>query len=106
MNPHYDKEEELRRREQELRQRELALRLQELEAEIQPPVVPTVKHQPPEGKMQRWSRRIVKVAKFLGMVVIGLVVIRIATWLSAIVFGAALLWLVYKIFFEEDQTQP
>jgi hypothetical protein len=63
-------DEALRRREKELEERELALRMRELEAEInQPPLSQTVKHQPPETKLQRWKKQLIRVGTFLGVVV-------------------------------------
>jgi|SRR6476469_1102950 len=110
MNPHDDnREAEMRRREQELKDREHALRLRELETEInqkyQPPLYETVKHQPSQTSLQQWSKQLVNVAKFMGIVVAVIVTIRIATWLTGVVIVAGVAWVAYKLFFEGDRAR-
>jgi sugar phosphate isomerase/epimerase len=104
--------DELRRREQALQARERALRLRELEAEIyaqntppEPPIVPTRRHQEPERAMQRQFRKVLEVAKFLGIVVAVVIAIRIATWLATAVMIGAVAWIAYKLFFEGDHRR-
>ena len=122
MNSFNHKEEELRRREKELEERERAIRLQELEAEINqvptaemsqsqqaggadPPLYETRKHQEPEGKLKQWQRKLINIGKFLGIVVVVVVTIRIAMWLAMAVMVGLIGWLGYKLFLEEDRSE-
>jgi len=122
MNSFNHKEEELRRREKELEERERAIRLQELEAEINqvptaemnqsqksggadPPLYETRKHQEPEGKLQRWQRKLVKIGTFLGIMVVVGATIWIAKWLAMAVMAGLIGWLGYKLFLEEDRSE-
>lgn len=97
---------ELQRKEQELKKREQALRLRELEAEInQPPLHRTVKQDQPEGKLQRWSRKMLLVGKFLAFVVTAYVVVRISTIIAGILIVSVIGFIGYKIFLEGDRTK-
>ena len=104
MDPHQKaKEEELRRREAELKTRELQIRMRELEAELEEtPVQPTYKHEEPQKptKKQTWYKRIPNIAKFLLMVLLVIVVMRIASWLFAAVLVLGLAFVGYKLFLE------
>ncbi|MEL6383380.1 MAG: hypothetical protein AAFQ89_13190 [Cyanobacteria bacterium J06626_18] len=107
MDPHQQaKEEELRRREAELKTRELQIRMRELEAELDKTSVhPTYKHEePPQKKKRTWYERIPNIAKFLMMVVLVIVAIRVASWLftAALVLGLA--FVGYKLFLEGDRN--
>jgi hypothetical protein len=105
MNPQNSREEELRRREQELKERELALRLKELESELHPPEPPlhqTTKHTPAETTVQRWQRKLVKVATFLGIVIAVIVAIRVASVLATAVIVGGIAFVAYKVFFEGE----
>lgn len=109
---HSAKEEELRRREEALKERELQLRLQELEAEqirLQelktdlnpPPVTPTRPHDPAQPPQKRpWYQRLPNAVKFVALVLVVLVAIRIAAWLASVVLVLAASWVGYKLFLE------
>ncbi len=108
MNSPNSREEEIRRREKELQEREYALRLRELETEIyqqakpgEPPILPTVKHQPTESAMQQRLRQVINVVKFLGIVVAVVVAVRIASALAYAVIIGAIAWIGYKVFLEK-----
>ena len=108
MNSHDDTEQALQREQQ-------ALRLQELEAEInqtEPPFYKTTKDKPPESQLQRWGRQIIKFAKFLGFVIVGIVLVQaaviIGTWLTYLLMAGlvgGIAWIVYIIFFKEDSPK-
>lgn len=105
-------DDELRRREQELQAREHALRLRELEAElyaqnqsIEPPVSPTVKHQPAEGRLNQQLRQALEVGKFLGIVIAVVVAAKIAAWLATVVLVGGVAFIAYKLFFGGDHRR-
>lgn len=101
MNSQYNPEEDLRRREKELQAREQALRLRELEADVNLPVLmPTHKHQEPEGKVQRWKRNAIVAAKFFGVVVAVFVAIQVASVLAGVALVGVVAWVIYKAYFE------
>lgn len=98
MNPHSDDNTDLQRREQEIRDREISLRMRELEIELhKTPVHQTVKHNPPESFFQRWKRKVVQVATFVGIVLAVVVTLKIAAWLTTVVIIGAIAWVVYQI---------
>lgn len=108
MNSQSPKNDDLRKREQELQERERALRLRELEAEImQPPVMPTVKHNPPESNLQQRMRNLIKTAKFVGLIAVAgilfVVVFRIGTFLASALIVGVIAWVAYKLFLERDR---
>ena len=106
MNSPDDKEQQLRRREQELMDREREIRLRELESEInQPPLHQTVKHQEKESPLKQRYGKLVKVGKFVAIVVAVVVSIKIATWLASVILVGAVAWVAYKIFFEGDRSK-
>jgi hypothetical protein len=106
MNSPNDKEHELKRFEQEIRKREQALRLRELEAEINPPpLYQTVKHEQPEGKLQEWGKKFVKLGKFLGMVLVVVVTMQIGIKLAYVLVIGVISWVAYQIFFHEDRSK-
>ena len=110
MNSQNDKDKELQRREEDLLKREQEIRLRELEAELhQPPLYKTVKHQPPENSVDRWSRKAIKVAQFVGIVVAVVVTIRVATmvafWLGSVLLVGAIAWVAYKMFLDSDRPE-
>ncbi|MGA7936490.1 MAG: hypothetical protein WCA35_23250 [Kovacikia sp.] len=111
MDSQNSKDEELRRRERELQAREQALRLRELETEIyqqsfpdQTPISPTIKHQEPENAIRQHFRQAIKVAKFLGIVIVMVVAVRIATWLATAILVGGIAWIAYKLFFESNSS--
>lgn len=106
MNSPDDKEQQLRRREQELKDREHEIRLRELDAEInQPPLHQTVKHQTKESPLKRRYGTLVKVGKFIAIIVALVVGIKIATWLASVILVGAVAWVAYKLFFEGDRSK-
>lgn len=106
MNSQDDKENKLRRRERELQAREQAIRLRELEAEInQPPLLQTVKHREPNSSLTPWYGKLVKVGKFLAVVVAVVIAIRVATSLATVIMVGAVAWVAYKIFLESDRSK-
>lgn len=103
-----EKERELERRERELREREQAIRLKELEEELNktddPPYYETQKHEPQEGKLKRWSKKLAKIGKFLGIVVAVIVSVKVAAWLTSVIIIGAIAWVGYKLFLEDDRA--
>ncbi|HEY9709530.1 MAG TPA: hypothetical protein V6D48_15100 [Oculatellaceae cyanobacterium] len=106
MNSPDNKEQQLRRREQELKDREREIRLRELETEInQPPLHQTVKHQDKESSLKQRYGTLVKVGKFVAIVVAVVVSIKIATWLASVILVGAVAWVAYKLFLEGDRSK-
>ncbi|MBE9039672.1 hypothetical protein IQ235_02535 [Oscillatoriales cyanobacterium LEGE 11467] len=103
-----DRERELEQKERELHERERAIRLKELEDELNkpsdPPYYETQKHEKPEGKLKRWSKKLTEIAKFCGIVIAVIVSIRIATWLTTLVIVGGVAWVGYKLFVEGDRS--
>jgi hypothetical protein len=98
-----NEDRELQRREHDLIQRERELRLRELEAEInQPPLYQTVKHEQPEGKLQRWGRKLVMFGKFLAFVVAAVLVVRVSAAIATIMIIGVIGFIGYKLFLEGD----
>lgn len=108
-NPKPSKEEALRQRERDLQARETAIRLRELEAEIEPPVLRTTKHDQPESTVQQTTRKLLKMAKFVGLVavagVVFVVVWRVATFLLTFLVVGIVAWVIYKVFLQPDRPQ-
>lgn len=109
MNPQNNREEELQRRERELQQRETAIRLRELEAEIEPPILPTVKHNRTTNAPTQPTRNLLKTAKFIGMVagagVLFVIVFRVGLFLANFVIVGIVAWVIYKLFFDRDRPK-
>lgn len=102
-----ERESFLAEQERRLQKRECALKLQKTKTELkQHQVYPTAKHDRPETVLQHWGQWIVAVSKFVGIVVVMLVLARLATWLAGMVLLAGIIWVVYKIFFEDDLPKP
>jgi hypothetical protein len=105
MDDRIKKQKELERRERELEKREQALRLREMERELydrDPPMYQTVPYQKPEGKLKRWYKKAVKIAKFIGIVIVGIVAVHIGAWLAGVLIVGGLAWLSYKVLFDSD----
>jgi hypothetical protein len=101
MNSPNGKESELRRRERELEERERAIRLRELEAEINrsdPPLYQTSR-QTPEKSRKLSLKKLANVGKFFGLVVVTIISLKIASWLTGVVIVAGIAWFAYIIFF-------
>ncbi len=104
-----DKRQQLQQWEQELRDRELAVRLRELEAEISQQhssrhshLKNAAPHAQPLNFLRRFYRKLENVAKFIGIVVLVVIGIQIASWLAGTFIVIVIVWLAYKIFFEND----
>jgi fatty-acid desaturase len=104
-----DKRRQLQQWEQELRDRELAVRLRELEAEIsqqQSSHRTHLKNAEPQTQplslLKRFYRKLENVAKFIGIVVLVVIGIQVASWLAGTFIVIGIVWLAYKIFFEND----
>ncbi|MEL6493535.1 MAG: hypothetical protein AAFQ41_00230 [Cyanobacteria bacterium J06623_7] len=116
-----DKQREFELREAELQAKERELRLRELETEIyqeqkssksevddfEPPLYKTSKHNPSESSLQRFSRKVIKFAKFGGFVIGGIVVIRvgflIGMWITYLIMAGIIAGIGYQIFLKEDK---
>lgn len=110
MHSQDDQEKELRRRERELQEREHAIRLRELEAEINKPLDPvplykTTKHQEGKSFLQRWGGKLANVGKFLALVVVVVITIKVATQVGYVVIVGAIAWIAYKIFFDGKNSK-
>lgn len=100
---HHSREEELRLREEAIRERELQIRMRELEAELDPtPLHPTTKHETTSKKGRLWYERIPNIAKFVLLLVVVIVAIRIAAWLATAALVLGIAWVGYKFFLEGD----
>lgn len=111
-----DKEKDLQRRESDLQKREREVRLRELEAEIygtgkenEPPLYQTKKHTAPEKSLQNWKKKLVKFSKFAACAVLGIALVRVGiilgTWLLKLIIAAVVAFIVYKIFFKDDNPK-
>lgn len=99
-----DKQNEIKKRERELEERERALRLRELEAEIQridPPLHNTSRHQS-ERSNKLWKRKLVKAGKFFALVVVTIISVKIASWLTGVLLIGGIAWFAYMLFFNSD----
>lgn len=103
-----DRERELERKERELHEREQAIRLKELEDELNkssdPPYYETEKHEKPEGKLKRWSKKLTNIAQFCGITIAVIVSIKIAAWLTTVILVGGVAWVGYKLFVEGDRS--
>ncbi|MEA5515047.1 hypothetical protein [Nodularia sp. UHCC 0506] len=99
-----DPHNELKQRERKLREREVELRLREMEADINPPVHQTVKHQP-EKFQKPWMKKAVLGGKLFLLGVAALVAVRIASAVAGIMIISALVWISYKLFFESKNNR-
>ena len=109
-----DQEQNFRAREQEIRAKEAEIRLRELELEInqqyqQEPEIPqyqTTKHQEAPSSLQKFTKKIVKVGKFLGFTIATLALMKVAftvgMWLAYGLITAAIAFVAYQIFVGSD----
>jgi Flp pilus assembly protein TadB len=111
MDPQNTQAQEIRQREKELQEREHALRLRELEAEIyqqpqatEPPISPTRKHSSESALNPRFSQ-VIKVAKFLGIVIAVVIALQIAKWLAGAILVGGIAWVAYKLLFEKERSK-
>ncbi|PSB11354.1 hypothetical protein C7B62_06055 [Pleurocapsa sp. CCALA 161] len=107
MNTPEDKEREYKRREAQL-QAKRELRLRELETEViagEPPLHKTKKHHPTDNSIQKFGRKIVKFAKFVGFVVAGIAMIRvgflIGMWITYLILAGIIAGIGYQIFLKD-----
>jgi hypothetical protein len=99
-------EEASRQRENELRKREHVLRLRELEAELhQPTPLPTSKHHESTRSMQQWTKKAKHIAIFVGIVVVTMVAVKIATQLAVGVMVLGIAWIAYQLFFNANGSK-
>ncbi len=117
-------DDELQRRERELQDREAAIRLRELEAEINqlPPASGSSGSSGSPGSSRSSGsttalapsprtptplvRKIINAAKFLGVVVVAVVAVRIVSWAASLVIIGGIAWLAYQIFFADKPEKP
>lgn len=105
-NSENDKNNDIQRRERELEEREHAIRLRELEAELnQPPLHKTVKYEKPESSLKRLSRQMLRVGKYIAIVVALVIGIKVASQLTTVIIIGSVGFVVYKLFFEGDRTK-
>lgn len=114
-----DKEREFQLREAKLKAKEEAIRLRELEIEVHqqysyqeievdsnPPLYQTARQKKSEGSIQKFGRKIVKVAKFLGFAVLSIAVIRfglfIGMWMAYLFMLGIISFIGYQIFLKDD----
>jgi hypothetical protein len=105
MNSQNDQENELRQRQQELEERERAIRLRELEAEIQQLETPVYQtyQQKPEVSRKPWLNKLTNVGKFFALVVVTIISLKVASWLTGVVMVAGIAWIAYLLFFQSDR---
>jgi len=121
MNTPEDREKEFNLREAELQAKERELRLRELETEIyqehkisepdianlEPPLHKTRKHNPPENSIQKFSRKMIKFAKFGGFVVAGIAIIKVGffvgMWITYLIMAGIIAGIGYQIFLKDDR---
>jgi hypothetical protein len=108
MNSPSDKERELRRRQKELEERERAIRLRELEAEINqidPPVYPTTRHTTEKPRKFFSLKKLANIGKFFALVVVTVISLKIASWLTGVIIVAGIAGLGYILFFKSDNRK-
>jgi hypothetical protein len=112
-----DRERDFNLREAELQARERELRLKEMEAEIyhnqqsqevniEPPLYRTQKHDAVDNSIQKFSKKIVKFAKFAGFMVGGIAIVKIGffvgMWLTYLMMAGIIAAIGYQIFLKGD----
>lgn len=96
--------EEFKHREP-LKERELDRRLRELEEKLFPPPVHQAATDQPENRQwQQRQRQIKKLAIFAGIVISLIVVLRVATLLAELIVIGVIAFVIYKLFFDDDQV--
>jgi hypothetical protein len=114
MNNYNDREQEFLKKEQEIKAKEAEIRLRELELEITQnnqdsggiPHYQTRKHQESSGSLQKLSKKIIKVGKFLGFTIITIALMRIGffvgMWLAYGLMTLAIIFIGYQIFLKDN----
>lgn len=108
-----NREQELRRKEQEIRLRELETQIYQEQKQTkdvnysQPPLYKTRKHKPPENALRRFSRKVIKLVKFAGFVIIGITFIRVGCllgmWIAYLAITGIIAFIGYQIFLNENE---
>ena len=109
MNATEKNSRELRHKKQELRKRKQEILLRELESEIDRSVPTHLinKYEETDSQTnsklkQQWRRKIVATAKFVGIVIAVVFVVRIAYWVATALIVGGITLIVHKTFFEEE----
>ena len=109
MNATEKNSRELRHKKQELRKRKQEILLRELESEIDRSVPTHLinKYEETDSQTnsklkQQWRRKIVATAKFVGIVIAVVFVVRIAYWVATALIVGGIALIVHKTFFEEE----
>lgn len=105
MDANRQQEEDLQHREQDLKERELSIRFRELEAEVNQPPPKAIKHDKTKSAVKPRYRLLFKVGKFVALMVVAGVAIRIAAGFANVLILLAIAWAVYKVFFESDRPK-
>ena len=103
-----EEKDKFAQREKELQERERQIRLQELELELEkkdPQLYETSKYDKPEKKKNSQLKKLIKVGKFLGIVVAVVAAVYISFWVAAAVLVVGIAWVGYKIIFEKDNSK-
>ena len=112
---HNSEQERIKLQKEQLEAKEKELRLREIEIEIhqdeaaatsEPPLHKTSKHNPPANSIQKLGIKTLRIAKFIGFVVVGIAVIRaglfIGIWITYLVMAGILAGIGYQIFLKDD----
>jgi hypothetical protein len=114
MNNYNDKERELLRKEQEIKAKEAEIRLRELELEItqsdrdnrEIPDYQTRKHEASSGSLQKLSKKLIKVGKFLGFTIVTIALMRVGfflgMWLAYGLITSVIILIGYQIFLKDN----
>ena len=109
MNSTEKKSRQVRHKEQQLRKHEQENLVRELEVaiDLSVPAYLITNYNEPDTQAnsklkQRWRRKILATARFIGIIIAVIFVVRMASWLGTglVIGGIALI--VHKTFFEED----
>lgn len=115
MDSSNDKEQDFLRKEQEIRAREAEIRLRELELEINQkseqsnvdiPHYHTRKHDESPSSLKKFSKKMIKVGKFIGFTVFTITLMRIGfflgMWLAYGLITVAIIFIGYQIFMSDS----
>ncbi|NEO57583.1 MAG: hypothetical protein F6K54_33645 [Okeania sp. SIO3B5] len=101
------KKYDLEQREKELQERERKIILQELELEINkksPPLYNTEKYNSLEKQNKFQLKKLLKIGKFLGIVVGVVAAVYIGFWVAKAVLVVGVAWVGYEIIFGQDNS--
>jgi cation transport ATPase len=114
MNNYNDKEQEFLKKEQEIKAKEAEIRLRELELEItqsdrdneENTHYQTRKHEISSSSLQRLSKKIIKVGKFLGFTIVTIALMRVGffvgMWLAYGLITLVIILIGYQIFIKDS----